>query len=377
MIYFDNATTSFPKPTCVYEEMSARFRELGVSPSRGCYARAVEMNKVVEAVRSSLARLFHAPSPASVVLTPSATFSLNQILLGLPEKRTRKVYVSPFEHNSVLRPLHKLGKSRQVDVRFLPFHGFEWDEAETCRQFAKEKPDVVVAMQASNVFGNVLPVGRIFAMAHAHGAVTVMDCAQSAGVLEVDVAALGADFMAFPGHKGLHGPSGIGGFVVNCDVPLDPIIVGGTGIKSEDAEPPEALPDRFESGSLNSLGILGLDLALRWVESTGVAALWAKKNDITRMMREVFLRYPEKVRMHYDERCDNVGVLSCTFASHTPAEMSHLLDCADIAVRTGLHCAPYAHRHMNTFPLGTVRFAPGYFTLPEDVAALDAAIRKL
>ena len=263
------------------------------------------------------------------------------------------------------------------DGFFLPFNGFDWDEAETRRCFEREPPDVVVAMHASNVFGNVLPVKDIFSLAHEFGAVTVMDAAQSAGMLDVDVQTLGADFTAFPGHKGLCGPSGIGGFVVNCDVPLEPIVVGGTGVKSEDMEPPEALPDRFEAGSHNSLGIIGLDLALSWLAEPGLDIVRERKRKMTRMLGNVLARYPEKLTVHSDLSRENVGVISCTFASHTPADMAGILDQANIAVRAGLHCAPFAHRHLNTFPLGTVRFSPGYFTTEADVATLDMFLRGL
>ena len=377
MTYFDNATTSFPKPPHVCEDMLARYQDLGVSPSRGAYALAREMGGVVQNLREALARLFNASSPASIVLTPSATFSLNQILLGLPPERTRCVYVSPFEHNSVLRPLHKLRKSRPVDLRFLPFNQFEWDEPATRRLFDQSPPGLVAAMHASNVFGNILPVESIFKLAREYGAVTVMDCAQTAGVLPVDVQAMSADFTAFPGHKGFCGPSGIGGFVVNRDLPLDPIITGGTGVHSEDMEPPESIPDRYESGSLNALGILGLDLALAWLEETGLSALRGTKRDVTQQLAKILSRHPGKVTLHSDLSRDNIGVLSCTFAPRTPAEMGVLLDRSNIAVRAGLHCAPFAHRHLNTFPLGTVRFSPGPFTTPQDLATLDAFMRTL
>ena len=377
MTYLDNATTSFPKPPCVYDGMCARFRELGVSPSRGSYAAAREMDATVRAARAALMRLFNAPAPEAAVLTPSATFSLNQILLGLPPERTRRIYVSPFEHNSVLRPLHRLTKTRGTEMLILPFNGFGWDEAETRRRFGQAPPDAVAACHASNVFGNVLPVREIFALAHGYGAITVMDCAQSAGTLDVDVQTLGADFTAFPGHKGLCGPSGIGGIIVNCAERLEPLITGGTGVRSEDAEPPEELPDRFESGSLNTLGVIGLGLALQWLEETSLAAVRARKHAMTRMLAETLARYPGKVAVHSDPGRENVGVISCTFASRTPAEAAAILDNAGIAARAGLHCAPLAHRHLGTAPLGTVRLSPGYFTTDADIAALDTLLRGL
>ena len=376
MVYLDNASTTFPKPECVYAETMEQFRRFGVSPSRGCYSAARDMNKIVYSTRLSLAGMFNVKDADSIVLTPSATIALNQILQGLDYRHIRTVYLSAFEHNAVLRPLHMLQKRHSFKLEFIPFHGFEWDEGQTRRMFSIAKPDLVVLSHASNVFGNILPVRDIFSMAKAHDAITVLDCSQSAGMLETDLVALNADFAAFPGHKGLCGPSGIGGFAIQSAIPLAPMILGGTGVKSDDLEPPEAMPDRFEAGSHNALGIIGLNLALKWIRESGMNRLGARKSETTRKLFDVLARHGDSVDILSDSTRENVGVVSCVFKKHPPAEVGALLDESDVAVRTGLHCAPHAHRHLGTFPLGTVRFSPGHFTTDEDLAALDAAMKN-
>ena len=375
-IYLDNATTTFPKPECVYAETMARFQQHGVSPSRGCYSLAREMSGDVASVREALARRFNVDFSA-VVLTPSATFSLNQILAGLDYAFIRHVYVSPFEHNSVLRPLHRLQKLHGFSLSVLPFSGFDWDEAETRRMFSQHAPDLVALSHASNVFGNVLPVCDIFSLAKEYNAVTVLDCAQSAGLLDTNAKALHVDFAAFAGHKGLYGPSGIGGFVVNTERQLEPLILGGTGVRSEDMEPPTELPDRFESGSHNSLSIIGLDFALQWLEKTGQSALQARKRELTQRLREVLLYHEDEIRIVSDLSRENVGVVSCVFKSHASAEVGALLDEHGIAVRTGLHCAPLAHQHMKTAPDGTVRFSVGHFNSFEQFDVLSDCLNEM
>ena len=375
MVYLDNASTTYPKPESVYAETMEQFRRFGVSPSRGCYSAARDMNKIVYSTRLSLAEMFNVKDPESIVLTPSATIALNQILQGLDYRGIRTVYLSPFEHNAVLRPLHMLRKRHPFKMEFMSFHGFDWDEGQMRRMFSVDKPDLVVLSHASNVFGNILPVRDIFAMAKAYDAITVLDCSQSAGMLDTDLVDLNADFAAFPGHKGLCGPSGIGGFAIHAAIPLAPMILGGTGVKSEDLEPPEEIPDRFEAGSHNSLGIIGLNIALKWLQKSGMNSLRVRKGETTRKLFDVLAAHGDKLDILSDSTRENVGVVSCVFKNHPPKEVGALLDKSDINVRTGLHCAPYAHRHVGTFPLGTVRFSPGHFTTDEDLSALDSALK--
>ena len=376
MVYLDNASTTYPKPECVYAETMEEFRRFGVSPSRGCYSAARQMNKIVYSTRLLLAEMFNVKDADGIVLTPSATIALNQILQGLDYSGIRTVYLSPFEHNAVLRPLHMLRKRYSFKMEFIPFHGFDWDEEQTRHLYSVNKPDLVILSHASNVFGNILPVRDIFALAKGYGATTVLDCSQSAGTLDTDLVALSADFAAFPGHKGLCGPSGIGGFAIHSAISLSPIILGGTGVKSDDLEPPEETPDRFEAGSHNSLGIIGLNIALKWIRESGMNNLRIRKEKTTQKLLSVLAGHADKLDILSDTTRENVGVVSCVFKKHPPKEVGALLDKSDIDVRTGLHCAPYAHRHIGTFPLGTVRFSPGHFTTDEELAVLDGALKN-
>jgi cysteine desulfurase family protein len=375
MPYFDNSATSYPKPEVFYANLAENFRNFGVNASRGRYKQSSEMKKVEERLRANLAsqNIFNADA-GKIILTPSSTVALNQILQGLDYSDIKTVYISPFEHNAVYRTILYLQSKYDFDLELIPFNKFEWDEGKTKLDFSSKNPDLIVMNHASNVFGNILPVAEIFSLAKQYDAITILDCAQSAGVINVDLQKLKVDFATFAGHKNLYGPSGIGGFVINSNIPLQPVLFGGTGVNSEEIEMPDTLPERYEVGSMNSLGIIGLDLSINWLLKKGVEHIRAKKQDNFQKLLDGLRKYDGITLLYGDQ---NIGIVSCLFENHNSQEVGSFLDRNDIAVRVGLHCAPLAHNHLGTEPSGTVRFSVGYFNTNEDFIALDKALDKL
>ena len=388
MPYFDNSATSYPKPEVFYANLAESFRKYGVNASRGKYKQSSKMKEVEERLRANLASetFFNVCESRKVIFTASCTIALNQVLQGLDYANIKTVYISPFEHNAVYRTIMHLQSMHSFDLEIIPFNEFEWAEAKTKLHFSSKKPDLVILNHASNVFGNILPVEKIFSLAKEHEAITILDCAQSAGVIDVNLKKLNADFACFAGHKSLYGPSGIGGFAINPTSEdnnlkngrkptfLHPILFGGTGINSEETAMPSSLPERYEVGSMNSLGIIGLDLSVNWLLETGLENINKQKKENFKKLLSVLKTYDE-IKLIYGE--NNVGVVSCQLEDNNPQEMGMFLDQHDISVRVGMHCAPLAHKHMGTAPAGTVRFSTGYFNTDDNFEAFDEALYEI
>lgn len=370
MIYFDNAATSFPKAPTLQAELGALYAQIGVNPSRGHYGVSQELSKQIQEARDQIANHFNVNSKG-VIFSPSATYSLNQIISGLSYEKIKNVYISPFEHNAVLRPLYFLQKQNHFRLSFLPFNGFKWDQDKTEKLFRLSPPNLIVCTHASNVFGNILPIKEIFELGKEYSSITVLDCAQTAGLIPTDLQDLHADFASFAGHKTFYGPSGIGGLIINSSISLNPIVLGGTGINSAEKEMPLDLPERFEAGSLNTLGILGLLLSTKWLN---------RQQDIVERKNELFhLLYDRLmncfgIRIITEPSIPNVGIISCVWESCSPTEVGMFLDRHEICVRTGMHCAPIAHEHMHTAPEGTVRFSLGVFNSKHEIESLSACL---
>lgn len=259
LAYFDNAATSFPKPECVYQAMDACARSFGVNVGRGQYPLAEKASSIVEQTRKQLAEFFHAPA-MQVVFTPSATIAMNEVLQGLDYSNIHCVYLSPFEHNAVYRTINYLRDRLGFEVRLLPVskQPFAYDVDGTREVFKNHKPDLVIISHASNVCGAVAPVKDLFTLAHSFGATTILDVAQSAGHVDINMVDYQVDYLVFAGHKGLSGPIGVGGILMRPHTSLRPFIYGGTGYDSKNPFMPEALPSRLEAGSLNIMGVAGL-----------------------------------------------------------------------------------------------------------------------
>ena len=377
-IYLDNASTTFPKPEmvpkAVYEYMTAQ----GANINRGCYDSAYDVEELVFETRQMLSDLFHGGDCKNVVFTKNVTESLNIILKGFL-KPGDHVLVSSMEHNAMMRPI------RQLEAAGLDFDRIDCDEQGNLRLDEMEcllRPNTkaVAMMHASNVCGTVLPIAAVGAFCHAHGLKFIVDCAQTAGVFDIDMETMHIDALAFTGHKGLLGPQGIGGFPLKEEIiPLiDPLLSGGTGSISHTEEIPDFMPDRFEPGTMNLPGIMGLHAGLAWLEETGIENIRAHELALTARFLEGLEKLEGEGLICIVGRRDiqnRTGVVSIQTLTKELSQVAFELDANyGIMTRVGLHCAPSAHQTLDTYPTGTIRFSFGWFNRESDV---DAALNAL
>ena len=263
MIYLDNAATTFPKPESVYAAMDKINREGAVNSGRGAYKLAQSASNLITETKAKLRQLVHVDASTPVVFSPSITIAINQIVNGIYLRQKAVVYVSPYEHNAVARSLQDLAKKKKIVIKELPLDdGLEIDIEKMKYQFSKNKPEAVFCTHISNVTGYILPVETIFKEAKKHGSLTILDSAQSLGLLDIRANLIDADIIAFTGHKTLYGPFGIGGFINVSSIKLEPFITGGTGSDSLNLEMPSGMESRYESASTNIIAVAGLNAAL-------------------------------------------------------------------------------------------------------------------
>ena len=373
--YFDNAATTFPKPEEVYSFMDSFYRECGVNVGRGQHKLASKASSLVADTRGMLLNLFHAAN-RRIVFTHTATEALNTILRGLPVSDGYTVYLSPFEHNAVTRVITYLGGIHKLDVRMLAFdkgsYAYNLDKIKL--QFAEKKPNIVVMSHASNAFGILAPVTEICALSKAYDAFNIIDMCQTAGLIDLDLSNSAIDFAVFAGHKTLYGPLGVAGFVCHDEVSMRPLIYGGTGVDSQNQFMPDAIPERFEAASPNIHAISGLHAALEWIQRIGVETIREKEKANHHRLLEVLSSY-DNIRIYppaYTENC--IGVVSCLVDGYSSDSIGRILSDHNIAVRTGLHCAPSAHKFFGTSPGGTVRFSVSFFNDDDDFEMLDTVL---
>ena len=383
MIYLDHAATSFPKPEAVYRAMDAFARASGANPGRGGHRRALEAQAMLDETRRLAARLFGAPRPERVVFTLNATDALNLALKGALRPGDH-VITSVLEHNSVSRPLARLEREGLITVTLLPAGGDHLvDPAEVARAFTPATRLVALA-HASNVTGVVQPIGPIGRLVREREALFLVDAAQSAGGVPIDVEAEAIDLLAFAGHKGLLGPTGTGGLVVGGRAALRPWREGGTGGDSASPLQPEEYPHRLEGGTPNVAGLAGLREGLRLLLEEGVERVGARERALLPRFYRAF-RDPQRFLWYGAERLleagrweGRVGLLEVNLPGFEPAELAAVLDGEfDLAVRAGLHCAPGAHRHLGTFPRGSVRISVGHPTTPAEMEEAAAALEEI
>lgn len=374
MAYFDNAATTFPKPEEVYSYMDQFYRECGASAGRGHYSLSQNTAKMVAETRGLIQDLLHCPAK-QVVFTPSATIALNIVLQGILSTGVSNVYISPFEHNAVTRTLHHFEKQNKIAVHQLSVStSLSFDLERIRYQFDETKPDLVIVSHASNVCGLIAPVEEIFALAKKHSAITVVDMAQTAGLVDCNIGSSVFDFAIFAGHKTLYGPTGISGFVMSPEIKLPSVLFGGTGYESANQDMPDSLPERFEMGTQNTSGLAGLNAALRWNKVLTTDAIWQKEQMHRKRLLDLLSEYWFIKIISNNPGQKYIGIVSCLIDGISSDSAAGVFDRCGVAVRTGLHCAPLAHQFLGTYPAGTVRFSVGYFTSDTDFAELQEAL---
>jgi cysteine desulfurase family protein len=355
--------------------MDAAMREVGVAPGRGGYRQSLAAARIVFEARSALAGFFGLSDSSRLIFTHSATESLNLAVNGLL-KPGDHVVSTTMEHNALLRPLH-LARSRGVEVSFVPADREGVVSEREIERALRPNSKVVALAHCSNVTGTVQPVPEIARIARRHGALLLLDAAQSAGYFPLDMAELGIDLLAAPGHKGLYGPPGTGLLAVAEGIRLEPRVVGGTGGNASSPEQPEEMPERFESGTTNTPALAGLKAGLDFLMETGLEAVRAKGKLLLRQLLQGLGELPGVV-VYGPAQGERGAAVSFNLAGHDPATLGYLLDSGyDISVRAGLHCAPDVHRTIGTYPAGTVRVSPGFFNTPEDISYFLKALREL
>lgn len=357
-IYFDNGSTSWPKAPKVAEAMADLLTHGAFNINRGNYEGAYEVEATVLDTREQLARLFHAKDSRSVIFTPGITYSLNYFIKGFLQSGDH-VLVSGMEHNAVMRPLKQMEAigvtydvvRTEVDGTIQP---------EDVERAIKNNTKAIIMLHASNVCGTIVPIKAIGEICRRHHLFFVVDTAQSAGTIPVNMQECNIDFLAFTGHKGLLGPQGIGGFLISEELndQMKPYIAGGTGSQSDVLQMPESLPDKYESGTMNLPGIIGLHAALSYIEETGIKTIHRKKLELTQYFLENVKEFSNIRIVGKEGMKDRVAVVSLDFVQEDNAVVAFELEQNyGIMTRVGLHCAPIAHRTLQTYPQGTVRFA--------------------
>jgi cysteine desulfurase family protein len=377
VMYFDNAATSWPKPRAVGEAIASFLGERGGNPGRSGHRMSLDAGKTVAETRILLSRFFNAPDPERMIFTSNATEAINLAIKGLLLSPGDHVIASSMEHNAVARPLESLA-ARGIEVTKLPTSPERGLDPEAVQAAIRPETRLVVVCHASNVAGTIHPIAEIGAMCRQRGIVFLVDAAQSAGCLPLDLLAMNIDLLAFPGHKGLLGPQGTGALYIAPGIALAPLVEGGTGTDSASLLQPERCPERYESGTLNLPGIAGLGAGIRFILDAGLAKIRETENARVAALLEGFAGI-EGIRIYGPPRgAERAPLVSIDIAGVDPMEAAMILDSHfDIAVRAGLHCAPDAHGSMGTLSRGTIRFSPGFFTTQSEVDACVEAVATI
>lgn len=377
MIYLDNGATTFPKPRNVINNVNKSLLN-GANPGRGGHRLAIKASEAVYNSRKTLAEFFNIKNPENVIFTLNCTEALNIVIKGLL-KEGDHVIISSLEHNAVIRPLKKLeGRGVSYSVAEV----VEKDNERTLNNFRNainENTKLVVCTYASNVFGIKLPVERISALCHQYGILTCVDAAQAAGVVPIDLADSSIDYLCIAGHKSLYGPMGTGALIINCGTIPDSLIEGGTGSNSDNYNQPEILPDRFESGTQNLSGVAGFSAGVNFVKQKGILNIYKKEMDFIKKAY-LELKRINNIKLYTEEPDINyyVPVLSFNVEGINCETVSEILsEKYNIATRSGLHCAPLAHKSYNTIDSGTVRIVPSVFNNENDIYSLVKAVNKI
>lgn len=378
-LYMDNAATSYPKPDCVMDAMKDYFYNIGVNSGRGGYASSLNGTRLIYETRENICSMFNFNKPSNVIFTQNVTAALNILLKGVI-KENWEVLTTSMDHNSVLRPLKELEKSRNIKLNII---FCEKDGSLNIEKFKKSissKTKLVVMSISSNVTGTIQNIIEIGKLCKENSIIFILDAAQGAGCLDIDFIKMNLSALAFTGHKGMMGPQGTGGFIINDDLNeiCSTYIEGGTGSFSDSIIHPDILPDKFEAGTLNNLGIAGLNAAVDFIKKEGIPNIREKEAQMTKIFLED-LSNIDGLNI-YGPMDSNLitPVISIGPEEIDPSELCYTLDEEyGIMTRCGLHCAPLAHKTIGSFPAGTVRFSIGYFNTLDDIKYTVNALNNI
>jgi cysteine desulfurase/selenocysteine lyase len=377
IIYLENAATTFPKPREVLERMIDLYAAKGVSPGRGGYDLALEADELVSDARKRLCQFFGGGDPDRVIFSSNATDALNLVIQGVV-KPGGHVVSSVLEHNSVLRPLHALRERGLIEYDLVPFDGSGFIDPNDVAKALRPDTQFVLLTHASNVLGTIQPVEAIGVVCRERGVPLIIDTAQSAGVVPIDISRWGVSALVFTGHKSLLGPTGIGGLVLSRSFEVQPTRFGGTGIDSQELTHTQTYPHRLEAGTINILGVLGLIAGLDYLAAQGIEAIWQKERALARRLWEGLAEL-KRVKLYGVDYMDRrLGVVLANIEGMIPADVGAILD-GDfgIATRVGLHCAPLVHRSLGTDRAGGVRFSVGPFNTEKEIDRAVEAISMI
>ena len=375
-VYLDNAATSYPKPEVVYLAVDEYQRQIGVSSGRGGYFRALKADEIVYQTRTTIAGLFNIKNAARVVFTANATESLNLALKGLL-KAGDHVVTTSMEHNAVWRCLKGLEAEKNIKITAVKCSP-EGLAVEDVKAAIRSETRLVVMIHVSNVTGTIMPVGEVGRVAHSLGIPLLVDTAQSAGILPIDVERDNIDLLAFTGHKGLLGPFGTGGLYIAESIQLKPLKEGGTGSESRLERQPDTMPERFEAGTVNVAGLAGLGAGVNFLRQKGTQNILQQERELTAYALNV-LSQLKSIEIYGSKNHDmQVGVISFNISGMRPEEVGYLLDEEyGIMVRVGLHCSPLTHKTIGTADRGTLRFGLGLFNTIEEIDYAGYALQQI
>lgn len=377
IIYLDNAASTWPKPPAVKDMMAEAIEDYAANPGRGGHTLAMKASKTVFRTRVQLSRLFGIQNPNNLFFYLNATQALNQAIKGFL-KPGDHVISSSVEHNSVRRPIEFMRKTSQVEATFIEPRDDHHFYVKDFEKAIQPNTRLLVVSHASNLTGVILPVAELGNLAKQRGVTFLVDASQSAGVLPIHVEEMHIDMLAFPGHKGLYGPQGTGGLYVHNDIDLVPLIHGGTGSQSEAIEQPTTRPDRYESGTVNTVGLAGLQAGVSFVMEKGVENIRQHEWDLVKQTIAQLLEIPGVQVYGPGIDTERVGVVAFNVGEVDASEVSFILDQQyGIATRSGYHCTPLGHQTAGTEQRGAVRASFGIFNSDKDVEALIDAVKEI
>lgn len=376
-IYLDHAATSWPKPERVSQSMLEILNGPAANSGRGNYRMAMNAGRSILQTRTALAQLLQVDNANDIVFTSNTTEALNLAIKGCLREGDH-VVATMIEHNSVRRPLEYLKRIKGIQVDYIPVSAQGILDLAELKERVTSQTRLVVCAHSSNLLGSILPVEEIGKIAHAAGALLLIDAAQTIGCYPVDVKQTGADMIAFPGHKSLLGPQGTGGLYIRPDLELEPLLHGGTGSQSEAVEMPKVRPDQYEAGTLNTVGIAGLGAGVRTVMEYGIEKIYQHEWQLTQQLMQGLLEIKGLTCLGPELGVPRTGLVAFTLEGWDAAEVAFRLDRQyQISVRAGYHCTPLGHMSAGTTGRGAVRASVGYSTTVQEIEALISAMKQI